>query len=553
MTHDMLRFLFLFPILLISLLVSGQTLSDDQRAALTERLMKYIPEGGPGGALGVVMGGEVVYAGYGGLADLDTETPIGPETHFNIASCAKQFTALSVLRLAREGKLKLTDDIRQYFPELYPEVREPITVNHLLTHTSGIRDMNSLWSLQGVTWWQQTLNNQDVLKLLRSQQELNFPPGSQHNYSNSNYVLLAELVARVSGQSFREYTTELFTDLGMTNTVFMDDHTMKLPNLARPYFSFDTWTTYEWLSDMVGDGALFSTLPDQLRWEATLMRGQSEGVAKELLATSQAAIFPEVTGYGYGLERGKYRGLPITYHEGSTGAWKASFIRFVDHDLTIVAMNNSGKFGTQRLVYDAADMLLEEAFTAPRFLQEPASVAEEIPVDDLLGTYRLPSGFYFRFASRDAKVFLERHERNPVEIELERGNVYHEIADPAFKQEFTRNERGELQVTAYYWSHAPYTLTRSEIDLTDYDFRAMNGSFQNEETGLAFSVQHQAEGKYQIHLGGEKLKGRLLGPDELLVQNYKLRAVRAADGSITELRLGDGNRIMNLRCVRVTK
>jgi CubicO group peptidase (beta-lactamase class C family) len=549
----MLRFYFLLPILLLSFFISAQSLSEPVKEALTERLMKYIPEDAPGGALGVLINGKVVYEGYGGLADLDTKRPIGPETNFNIASCAKQFTAICALRLSQEGKIDLTDDIRKYFSELYPDVEEAITINHLLTHTSGVRDMNSLWSLQGITWWKHTMKNQDVLKLLADQKELNFTPGSQHNYSNSNYILLAELVAKVSGKSFREYSSELFAELGMTKTVFMDDHTMSLPNYARPYFSFDTWTTFDWLNDMVGDGALFSTLPDQLRWEATLMDHENGPVAEELLATSQAPIFPEVTTYGFGLERGEYRGLPVTYHEGSTGAWKASFIRFVEHDITIVAMNNSGKFGTQRLVYDVADLLLEEEFTAPRFLTEPATVAAEMPLEELLGTYRLSNGFYFRFVSRDGKVFLERHERNPVELELERGNVYHEIADPAFKQEFTRNERGELQVTAYYWAHAPYTLAKSNVDLMGYDYRAMNGSFQNDETGLAFSVKYQQEGRYQIVIGGKKMKGNLLGPDELLVDNYKLRAVRSEDGAVAELRLHDGNRIMNLRCTRVTK
>lgn len=549
----MIRFLFLFPVLLFSFSATGQTLTDDQKEALTKRLMQYIPEGGPGGALGVIMDGKIVYENYGGLADLDAQRPIGPETVFNIASNGKQFTAICALQLAREGKIDLADDIRRYFPGLYPGVEEPITIHHLITHTSGVRDVYSLWSLQGVTWWKQTLNNRDALALLADQRELNFTSGSRHSYSNANYILLAELVAKASGKSFREYSSKLFADLGMTNSVFLDDHTQTMPTVARPYFNFDTWQTYDWLPDVVGDGAMFSTLPDQLRWESAVMNGTPNKASGELIAASQGLIDEAVTSYGYGLEHGKYRGVPVTFHDGSTGAWKASFMRFPEHNLAIVALNNSGKFGTQRLVYDVADILLEQAFTKPRFLKEPETVAEEIPLEELLGTYRNDNGFYFRFVSRNGKVFLERHERNPVEIELERGNVYHEIADEAFKQEFTRHEEGKLQVTAYYRSHAPYTLTRAESNWENYDYRGLNGSFRNDEVGLELSVRYQDNGKYLVEIFGDKLKGTLLSPDEMKVQNMKLTAVRNEAGVVNELRLKNGSRVLNLRCERVTK
>lgn len=145
-----------------------------QREAIDHLVRVDIADGAPGAAVGIVEDGRVVYRTFAGLADVDTEEPIGPETRFNIASNAKQFTALVVLRVIEEGTLALDDDVRSYLPELFESVAEPITVGQLIAHTSGIRDVYDLWSLQGLTWWEEKLDNEAALALLGRQVELNF-------------------------------------------------------------------------------------------------------------------------------------------------------------------------------------------------------------------------------------------------------------------------------------------------------------------------------------------------------------------------------------------
>lgn len=527
----------------------AQALTPEQKAAITEAFMVDIPAGGPGGAIGIIRNGEVIYTKYAGLADLDTDRPIDAQTRFNIASNAKQFTAIATLKLAHEGKLRLEDDIRKYFSGLYPEVAEPITIADLINHTSGIRDVYNLWSFQGLTWWKQSFSNDDALRLIEDQRELNFPPGTQHLYSNSNYILLTHLIAKVSGQSFRAYTDALFAELGMTGTNFVDDHNQMGSDVGRPYFNFDTWSTYKWRTDLHGDGSLFSPLEDQLVWEAAVQKGEATGLGAELLARSQEAVNDEAD-YGFGLERSAYRGVPIRWHDGSTGAWDASFIRFPEQNLTIVASDNSGKFGTNLLVRAVADIVLKDVFTEEAFPTEPKVVGAEIPTEALVGTYPTDNGYAFTFKLVDGKLVLERNGRNDIELALEAGNVYHEKFDPAFKQEFTRDEDGAMQVTAYYWAHAPYTLTRSEVDWLGYDFAGVAGSFHNDELDVTFQVSYSGEQRYEIKSGKKKMKAELYRPDRLLASGRKnVGVVRDVGGKVTELLVNDG-RTRRLRFVR---
>jgi CubicO group peptidase (beta-lactamase class C family) len=150
------------------------------------------------------------------MADLDHGVPITPETVFHVASISKQFTAAAILLLAQEGKLSLDDDVHKYVTELH-DFDTPITIRHLIHHTSGLRDQ---WELLGLAGWRYSLDlitDDDVLDLISRQKDLNFKPGEKHVYCNTGYTLLAQIVKRVSGQSFREFTTNrIFKPLAMT-------------------------------------------------------------------------------------------------------------------------------------------------------------------------------------------------------------------------------------------------------------------------------------------------------------------------------------------------
>ena len=168
------------------------------------------------------------------MANLEYDIPITPSTIFHMASVSKQFTAFAIASLAQQGKISLSDDIRKHLPEV-PDFGKTITINHLIHHTSGLRDQ---WNLLMIAGWRldDVITKDHILKMVSRQKELNFDPGAEYMYSNTGYTLMAEIVARVSKKTFAEWTKEnIFVPLEMSNTLFYDDHEKIVRNRAYSY------------------------------------------------------------------------------------------------------------------------------------------------------------------------------------------------------------------------------------------------------------------------------------------------------------------------------
>ena len=229
----------------------------------------------PGLMIGVVKDGDIIYENYRGMANLQHAVKVDNRTRSNIASTAKQFTALMILDLSLKGKLSLEDDIRYYLPNLYKNVTEPIRIRHVINHTSGIRDYVELMGLKNNIWWKQVgLDNNDIIELLEGQEDLGFEPGSKYLYSNSGYIVLAKIIEEVSEQKFTTYSKVFFEVLGMHNTSFVERYMGVIPNRANPYAD---WGSGEWFESPTvtktsGEGFLFTTLRDQLLFEQLLQQ-----------------------------------------------------------------------------------------------------------------------------------------------------------------------------------------------------------------------------------------------------------------------------------------
>ena len=228
-----------------------------------------VKPGSPGCALAIARGGKIVYAKGYGLANLEQEVPITPRTVFDIGSTSKQFTASSILLLEKEGKLSVDDDVRKYIPEL-PDYGKKITILNLLNHTSGIRDYLTLFELAGV-YVDSVTTDEDALAIITRQKSLNFAPGSEYLYSNSGYFLLSVIVKRVSGKSLPEFAAKnIFTPLGMTQTLYRDKHTQLVPNRALAYDANEAGTGFSFnvsYFEQTGDGAVHTYVEDILKWD----------------------------------------------------------------------------------------------------------------------------------------------------------------------------------------------------------------------------------------------------------------------------------------------
>ena len=320
----------------------------------------------PGCTVGAARGDAPLAAKAYGLADLEHNIPLTPQSVFYMASVSKQFTALSILLLERDGKLKLEDRIRTYLPEL-PEYAAGITIRQLLHHTSGLRDYLTLSGLAGNPP-DQVITERSVLNALARQTRLNFEPGDEHLYSNSGYVLLSIIVHRVSGRPLDEFARErIFMPLGMRSTRFQHDHAAPIPGRAIGYVRRgSTWWIANSMLDVVGDGGMYSTVDDMLRWAAAferpefsplLSRMQQPGTLKNGRAIAN--------GYGMGLSQGTYRGVPTVSHGGSLAGYRTNFVRLPGEKLTVVTLCNNATANVRRLTQMVTELYAPAGMSAP--------------------------------------------------------------------------------------------------------------------------------------------------------------------------------------------
>ena len=265
----------------------------------------------PGCAVGVGVDGKTVLERAYGMADLEHDVPNAPDTIFEAGSVSKQFTAAAVLLLARDGKLSIDDPVRKYIPEL-PDYGAPLTIRHMLTHTSGLRDWGEV---AGIAGWPRTTRvhtHAHVLDIVSRQKALNFTPGTAWSYSNTGYNLAAIIVARVSGRPFADFSRErIFAPLGMTHTSWRDDYTRIVKHRAIAYDSqSDGYHQDMPFENVHGNGGLLTTVGDLLRWNENFVSpkiGDAEFLAEE--QTPGQFNDGTVHDYAFGLYVGEYRGV----------------------------------------------------------------------------------------------------------------------------------------------------------------------------------------------------------------------------------------------------
>jgi CubicO group peptidase (beta-lactamase class C family) len=328
----------------------------------------------PGCAVGVYQNGAIVYAKGYGSANLEYGVPITPKTPFISGSVAKQFTAAAIALLVEQGRLSLDDDVRKYLPEL-PAYGAKITVDHLVHHTSGLRDFWALVRVAGMRY-DDGYTAGDVIRLAARQKQLNFPPGSEYDYSNTGYVALGLIVQRVTGKSLRDFAAEqIFRPLGMTSTHYHDDHTMLVPGRASAYSRAPDgeWKINVWNNDIVGQGGVMTTIEDLQKWDENFYTGKvgGPGFLKRQLQQGRLTSGKTLT-YAFGLTVSEYRGLPLVEHGGSSGGYRTIITRFPSAHTSVAALCNVSAANTTQLSHRVADIVM-----GAKFLNPPARPAPD--------------------------------------------------------------------------------------------------------------------------------------------------------------------------------
>ena len=455
----------------------------------------------PGAAVAVAKDGKIIFKKGYGSADLEYNIPITPATIFHIASLSKQFTAFSILLLEGEGKLSINDDIRKYIPEV-PDFGKVITLNQLMHHTSGLRDQ---WDLLAMAGWRldDIITKAQVLRLVSRQKDLNFNPGDEFLYCNTGFTLLAEVVARVSGQTFAEFTRiNIFQPLKMNNTLFYNDCEKIVKNRAYSYHADSTGLKKSILSySVVGATSLFTTVEDLSLWA---MNFENPVVGKDIIEKmNMKGILNkgDTIGYAMGQGIGVYKGLKFNAHDGADAGYRTSLWRFPDQKFSVNVLSNFASFNPSGMAMRIADIYLKdkEVTKTPKKEEEAnmenkaSSDNKSLKVDhDTLmaycGKYELDPGEMATVSLENESLFVEAPGLPKTPMTTISSTTF-DVNTVSARVTFLRDESGKVvKLKAQMNGEEHFAMKMPDFDPSKVNLAEYAGDFYSSELSTTYSI-----------------------------------------------------------------
>jgi CubicO group peptidase (beta-lactamase class C family) len=512
---------------------------------------KWNSDTSPGCSVAASDDGKLVLSRSYGMASLDHAIPIDSESIFHVASVSKQFTAASIVLLSAEGKLSLDDDVRDYIDEL-PDFGSKITIRHLIHHTSGLRDQWALLSMTGWRYSQDLISTRDVMSIIKRQKSLNFEPGSEHLYSNTGYTLLALIVEKVSGLTFRGFTSErLFKPLGMDNTFFRDNFREIVKQQAYGYIENpdeeNTYLTSVTNFDTVGATSLMTTATDLLKWAQNF---ESSAVGDQAFVEQMAVRGKlnsgELIDYAFGQTHGKYRGQDTMSHGGGDAGFRSYLLRFPNLMFDIAVVCNT-TVNTGRLAFLLADALIDDKLSPAEEIETqktPASTDQEIvSLEGRAGTFwneKTQSAIGFTVTGE--KLYLDfqnvPYEMAPISADRFRMLVNGMVV------EFGQNSES---LTAYVGQKNETTFMRAAaFKPSQQNLQKFTGSYRSDELAVLYHLSINEDGNLILEFlksGPIVLKPHI--EDIFIQENGTLRFDRDENQGVKGFSITSG-RIRNL-------
>lgn len=519
-----------------ALLVGASAHAQDKTAEI-DKIFNWATPATPGCAVAVSQHGKLVVNRAYGSADLERDVPLSPSSIFDIGSVRKQFVAAAVLLLVEDGKISLSDDIRKHFPEL-PDYGQKVTVDHLLTHTSGIRDWTGLRPLVGP--------NPDVVPLILRQRGLNFAPGEEWSYSNSGYVLLTDLVARASGMSFPEFTRKrLFEPLGMKTTMSPVDLRDVIRNRALGYEKEGSgWQVGMYVGNERGSvgGAILSTAADLVVWNDALTSGRLGAFVTGKLQEQARLNNGRKLNYARGLIVDSYRGGTLVSHSGSAAGYSAWLGRLPAQGLSIAVLCNADETSATALARRVGDQFLPAAGGAEAAEARPPASAPE------------GAGATGADLSGRAGLFFNERTGEALRLGVDKGRlrVLDGPALDALAGDRFRNPRGALffmsqdEFELHFLSADEFELKSMEGRTTRYrrarpfapnadELKAFAGRYTNDETGGVLEMAPGQNGLMVRLNDSPAFEFRPVDRDTFQLRGMILRFQRDKDGKVLAL------------------
>ncbi|MBY8822915.1 serine hydrolase domain-containing protein [Sphingomonas colocasiae] len=503
-----------------------------------DRLFANWKSGTPGCAVGIGRKGQPDMVRAYGDADLEHGIGIDANTVIEAGSSSKQFTAAAVLRLAERGQVALTDDVRKYLPEL-PDYGHAITIDHMLNHTSGLRDWGGVQIIAGWPRTTRIYTMDDVLRITVRQKSLNFVPGTRYSYTNTGYNLLALIVERVSGKSLADYSrAEFFEPLGMTHTGWRDEFRRIVKNRAIAYVpSTEGYIQRMPFENAYGNGGLLTTAGDLLRWNAALSEGRLGAFVTKGLETRAMLRSGQEVNYARGLIVGEYRGYREVAHPGATAGYTAWLGRYPQAGLSIALLCNAADIDATGLAHGIANLFLPPIPSSVASSARP-SVRQVAPEGLFVEE---ATGMPLMLKSEAGKLMLAgQGELKPVsETEYRaEGTVLRFDGRGGFTL------RDEFGAISHYRSVAGSAPSGTEL-------ARFAGDYTSDEAEAAYSVTLR-EGQLTMALRGRPDEAFPLTPayrDAFTIADTLVRFRRDGQGAISGLSVGN-ERVWDLRFAR---
>ena len=452
----------LLLLLLAGINVSAQVLPDSTLKKIDKMFAKWNTVTEPGYSIGIVRNDSLIYAKGFGMANLEYAVPNSPATVYHMASISKQFTAYSILLLAKQRKLKLDDDIRKYLT-WFPDLKEKITIRHLLNHTSGIRDQWGLVNLSG-TRADDVITQDHIIYLLTKQERLNFKPGEEYSYSNSNFTMLAEIVKSISGKSFRQFAdSAIFKPLGMTNTHIHDNHTEIVVNRAYSYrgaITTDSSLGNNKFANAVlsyansGATSLFTNIPDMSKWVMNFYApkvGDNNVLAE--LTRNGVLNNGKTIPYASGIIVDKYKGLQQYSHGGADAGYRTYVTVFPSQKMGFIVYSNFADGNPSVKAYELVDEVLKDVLFKPgvqkKLDSNMAVLKDTTSIKNFTGDYISNDGVKFSFIIKDQKFFWQ--SLGPLNLLAPTSkDTFSTFNNPPSKFVFTKSKDGKVSADQYW-------------------------------------------------------------------------------------------------------
>lgn len=365
----------------------------------------------PGAALAVIKDGQIIYERGYGMAKIEDGIVMTPQKIFDIGSTSKQFTAACLAILIRQGKVGLDDDVRKYFPEMRP-YGKPVFVRNLVYHTSGLRDYNGLLGLAGFRPESDCPSVDEALEVIFKQKKLNYPSGEEFAYTNTGYFLMGQIVERVSGKSLNAFAQEnIFKPLGMTHTLYQDDHSQIIRNRATGYDpSADGYRINMSNWDETGDGNVYTSVEDLYLWDQAFYNNKLSRELMDLLQTTGTLNNGKKLDYAFGLFIGERKGLKTVSHGGAWAGFRSGFVRFPEQKFSVICLTNLSTQNPDALCYQVADIyladLIKEKPKEEKKKVEPIALSKR-ELEDKVGNYQDGRfGIWLSISLKEDKLML---------------------------------------------------------------------------------------------------------------------------------------------------